>query len=59
MHDLNASKKGDLATGDYTCHWPAHYNFHAFSADSDWTQGGSSGGNFLSQGTLVVHLNVF
>lgn len=54
MQDLNASKKGDLATGDYTCHWTARYNFHAFSADSDWTQG-----LFLSQGTLAVHLNVF
>lgn len=39
MQDLNASKKGDLATGDYTCHWTAHYNFHPVSADSDWTQG--------------------
>lgn len=39
MQDLNASKKGDLATGDYTCHWIADYNFHPFSADSDWTQG--------------------
>lgn len=39
MQDLNASRKGDLATSDYTCHRTAHYSFHPYSPDRDWTSG--------------------